>query len=61
MKKTESNDMKKIYEKYYKCATCDSTYHVSMLFNRQHECKDCGNISEIPQDAQEKARLSRKY
>ena len=48
--------LKKVYELYFKCSNCDSTYHVSTFKNlQQFECKDCKGISSVPAEVREKA------
>jgi hypothetical protein len=63
MKETLSNEakpMKKIYEEYYQCGTCDSTYHISMLDKQELLCKDCNQTSAVPQEARAKSKKGRK-
>jgi DNA-directed RNA polymerase subunit RPC12/RpoP len=63
MKETLSNEskpMKRIYDEYYKCGTCDSTYHVSMLDKHDLLCKDCNQTSLVPHEARVKSKNKRK-
>lgn len=56
----ESKPMKKVYDEYYKCGTCDSVYHVSMLDKQELLCKDCSNTSLVPEEARSKSKGKRK-
>lgn len=63
MKESQSNDskpMSRVYDEYYRCGTCESTYHVSMLDKSELLCKDCNQTSIVPQDARQKSRQARK-
>jgi acetyl-CoA carboxylase beta subunit len=63
MREVLSNALKpmlRIYNEYYKCSSCDSTYHVSMLDKHEMLCKDCNQTSEVPHEARLKAKKERK-
>ena len=63
MRETLSNEakpMKRVYDEYYKCGSCDSVYHVSMLDKHDLLCKDCNKTSLVPQEARNKAKSKRK-
>lgn len=63
MKESQSNDFKpmsRVYDEYYRCGTCESTYHVSMLDKPELLCKDCNQTSSVPSEAKAKARKARK-
>lgn len=56
----QNKEMKKIYDQYFKCGSCDSVYHVVMLNLPLHDCKDCGNQNDVPKEAQDKSKKARK-
>lgn len=59
MKEVLSNElkpMKKVFEEYYKCSSCDSTYHITMLDKPEILCKDCNKSSLVPSEAKEKSK-----
>jgi DNA-directed RNA polymerase subunit RPC12/RpoP len=52
----ENKNIVKVYDEYYKCGTCESTYHISNFRGRDFECRDCGHNSIVTDDAIKKAR-----
>lgn len=54
------NELRKVFDSYFKCSKCESTYHVINFKGlREFECKDCKTFSVIPKEAKEKADKER--
>jgi hypothetical protein len=54
------NELVKVFDMYFKCSNCASTYHViNFKGQKDFECKDCKTFSSIPQEAKEKAAKER--
>lgn len=56
----ENKQMLPVYKEYYKCGSCDSHYHISMLDKVEILCKDCNQVSKVPKDANDKCRIARQ-